>query len=276
MAAAAEDGPGRPLCPGPGGRARPRGPSGARACGWPATRCRTPADRPRPTRWSGWPPGLGRDDLLLVLLSGGASALLPAPVAGVSLEDKAAATRLLLRAGATIHELNTVRKHLSRLKGGGLARAAAPARVAALVLSDVVGRRPLHHRLGTGGPRSHHLRRRARACCAARGMGAQVPAAVRAHLEAGIRGRRAGDAEARRPAVPPGGHDGRGQQPAERGRGRPRGPAPGPAAAWSSPRGWRARRGRRPGSWWPSCASAWRAAGRRPRRCACWPGARPR
>ena len=83
--------------------------------------------------------GLGRDDLLLVLLSGGASALLPSPAEGVTLEDKARTTALLLRSGATIHELNAVRKHLSRLKGGGLARAAFPARVATLVLSDVVG-----------------------------------------------------------------------------------------------------------------------------------------
>jgi hydroxypyruvate reductase len=82
---------------------------------------------------------LERDDLLLVLLSGGASALLPAPADGVTLEQKARTTALLLRAGATIHELNAVRKHLSRLKGGGLARAAAPARVMALALSDVVG-----------------------------------------------------------------------------------------------------------------------------------------
>jgi glycerate 2-kinase len=83
--------------------------------------------------------GLGRDDLLLVLLSGGASALLPSPAEGVTLEDKARTTALLLRAGATIHETNAVRKHLSRLKGGGLARAAVPARVVTLVLSDVVG-----------------------------------------------------------------------------------------------------------------------------------------
>ncbi len=82
---------------------------------------------------------LGRDDLLLVLLSGGASALLPAPAEGVTLADKALTTSLLLRSGASIHELNAVRKHLSRLKGGGLASAAWPARVVALVLSDVVG-----------------------------------------------------------------------------------------------------------------------------------------
>jgi hydroxypyruvate reductase len=83
--------------------------------------------------------GLGREDLLLVLLSGGASALLPSPAEGITLEDKARTTALLLRAGATIHETNAVRKHLSRLKGGGLARVAAPARVVTLVLSDVVG-----------------------------------------------------------------------------------------------------------------------------------------
>ena len=83
--------------------------------------------------------GLGPQDALLVLLSGGASALLPAPSPGLRLEDKARTTSLLLRAGATIHELNAVRKHLSRLKGGGLARRAAPARVFTLALSDVVG-----------------------------------------------------------------------------------------------------------------------------------------
>jgi glycerate 2-kinase len=83
--------------------------------------------------------GLGPCDLLIVLLSGGASALLPAPADGISLADKAATTDLLLRRGATIQELNAVRKHLSRLKGGGLARAARPARLVTLVLSDVVG-----------------------------------------------------------------------------------------------------------------------------------------
>jgi glycerate 2-kinase len=82
---------------------------------------------------------LGAGDRLLVLLSGGASALLPAPAPGLRLEDKIETTRLLLRAGADIHALNTVRKHLSRLKGGRLARIAAPARVLCLALSDVVG-----------------------------------------------------------------------------------------------------------------------------------------
>ncbi|HYH81794.1 MAG TPA: DUF4147 domain-containing protein [Longimicrobium sp.] len=81
----------------------------------------------------------GARDLVLCLLSGGASALWPAPVRGVSLTDLRALTDALLRAGATIREVNTVRKHLSRIGGGWLARAAYPARVVTLVVSDVVG-----------------------------------------------------------------------------------------------------------------------------------------
>jgi glycerate 2-kinase len=79
------------------------------------------------------------NDLLIVVVSGGGSALLPSPVSGVTLADKGEVTRLLLASGATINELNCVRKHLSVLKGGGLARLAHPARVVALILSDVVG-----------------------------------------------------------------------------------------------------------------------------------------
>lgn len=81
----------------------------------------------------------GADDLLLVLVSGGGSALTPAPVPPITLGDKQAMTRLLLAAGANINQLNAVRKHCSLLKGGQLARAAAPARVLALLLSDVIG-----------------------------------------------------------------------------------------------------------------------------------------
>ncbi len=81
----------------------------------------------------------GADDLLLVLVSGGGSALTPAPVPPITLGDKQAMTRLLLAAGANINQLNAVRKHCSLLKGGQLARAAAPARVHALLLSDVIG-----------------------------------------------------------------------------------------------------------------------------------------
>lgn len=79
------------------------------------------------------------DDLLLVLISGGGSALTPAPAPPITLEEKQALTRLLLRAGATITQLNAVRKHCSILKGGQLARAAGQARVHALLLSDVIG-----------------------------------------------------------------------------------------------------------------------------------------
>ena len=77
-------------------------------------------------------------DLLIVLLSGGASSLLPAPVAGVTLADKQRTTRLLLRSGATINEINVVRKHLSSIKGGGLA-ASTRAKIVTLLLSDVIG-----------------------------------------------------------------------------------------------------------------------------------------
>lgn len=79
------------------------------------------------------------DDLILCLISGGASALTPAPVAPVTLADKQRTTALLLRSGADIHEMNTVRKHLSDFKGGQLARVAAPATVISLILSDVIG-----------------------------------------------------------------------------------------------------------------------------------------
>ena len=82
---------------------------------------------------------LGPGDLCLCLISGGGSALMPAPVDGITLADKLAVTRLLSAAGATINELNTVRKQLSRLKGGGLARACRAGRLVALIISDVLG-----------------------------------------------------------------------------------------------------------------------------------------
>jgi hydroxypyruvate reductase len=81
----------------------------------------------------------GTGELVLVLISGGGSALLPYPAEGLTLADKVATTDLLLASGADIGEMNTVRKHLSRLKGGGLARLAAPADLHALILSDVLG-----------------------------------------------------------------------------------------------------------------------------------------
>ncbi len=80
-----------------------------------------------------------RRDVLLALISGGASALACAPAAGVTLANKVSVARDLTSAGATIAELNLVRRHLSRIKGGGLARACAPARVVTIVASDVIG-----------------------------------------------------------------------------------------------------------------------------------------
>ncbi len=77
--------------------------------------------------------------LVICLISGGGSALMVLPVAGISLEDKQKTTKVLLGCGATIHEINTIRKHLSSIKGGGLARAVFPATMVSLILSDVVG-----------------------------------------------------------------------------------------------------------------------------------------
>lgn len=85
---------------------------------------------------------LNARDLVLVAISGGASALLSAPVEPITLPDKQKTTDLLLRAGATIHELNAVRKHISALKGGRLASLAYPATVVSLILSDVIGDSP--------------------------------------------------------------------------------------------------------------------------------------
>jgi len=78
-------------------------------------------------------------DLVICLISGGASALLPLPAPGLTLDDKQSVTRQLLACGANIHEINTVRKHLSAVKGGQLAALAAPAKLLTLVLSDVIG-----------------------------------------------------------------------------------------------------------------------------------------
>jgi glycerate 2-kinase len=82
---------------------------------------------------------LSEKDLVICLISGGGSALLPLPVAGISLEEMQALTGSLLRCGATINEINAVRKHISQIKGGQLARLAYPADLVSLILSDVVG-----------------------------------------------------------------------------------------------------------------------------------------
>jgi hydroxypyruvate reductase len=81
----------------------------------------------------------GEKDLVICLMSGGGSALLPSPGPGLTLADKQETIQVLLSCGATIHEINTIRKHLSRIKGGQLALSAHPAKVVSLILSDVVG-----------------------------------------------------------------------------------------------------------------------------------------
>lgn len=88
--------------------------------------------------------GLTADDLVLCLISGGGSALLTLPAAGISLEDKQAINRSLLKSGATIAEMNCVRRHLSAIKGGRLAAACLPARVVNLIISDVPGDDPVN------------------------------------------------------------------------------------------------------------------------------------
>ena len=86
--------------------------------------------------------GLGPEDQLVFLASGGGSALLSLPAPGLTLDDKREVTNGLLKSGATIAEINTVRKHLSAIKGGRLAAAAAPARIVTLAISDVPGDDP--------------------------------------------------------------------------------------------------------------------------------------
>lgn len=131
----------------------------------------------------------GERDLVLVLLSGGGSAQFCLPAEGISLEDKRRTTDALMKAGAGIGELNTVRKHLSAVKGGRLARAAAPARVLTLVISDVIG-----NDLGTiaSGPThwDDSTWTDVRAVLEARNLWGSVPEAVRKAAGEGERGGR--------------------------------------------------------------------------------------
>lgn len=127
--------------------------------------------------------GLGAEDQVLALISGGGSALLPAPAPGITLADKIAVNKGLLASGADITEMNLVRQQLSALKGGGLLRLAAPAPVTALILSDVIGDElaviasgPTVAPIGT--------RADAMAILRARGIWEGLPEAVRAHLSA--------------------------------------------------------------------------------------------
>ncbi len=129
----------------------------------------------------------GRDDLVICLVSGGASALLPLPAEGITLEEKQATTRLLLACGATIHEINAVRKHISRIKGGQLARLAAPARVESLLLSDVIGDDLDVIGSGPTAPDASTFAAAA-AVLDRHAIRDRVPASVRNRIEQGVRG----------------------------------------------------------------------------------------
>lgn len=129
---------------------------------------------------------LGPRDLLIVLLSGGASSLIPAPVEGVSLADKQRLTQMLLRSGATIQEINTVRKHLSTIKGGRLAEATR-ARIVTLMLSDVIGDEWTAIGSGPTAP-DPSTYRDAIAIMKAYRIWTKAPASIRRHLERGERG----------------------------------------------------------------------------------------
>lgn len=124
--------------------------------------------------------GLTADDLVLCLMSGGASALLGLPAPGLALADKQAVNKALLRSGATIHQMNCVRKHLSAIKGGRLAAAAAPARVVTLAISDVPGDDPSV--IGSG-PTVADPTTRADALRILRDFAIDAPASVLAWLE---------------------------------------------------------------------------------------------
>jgi hydroxypyruvate reductase len=125
---------------------------------------------------------LGPDDQLVFLASGGGSALLALPASGLTLADKQAVTRSLLRSGATIAEINTVRKHLSAIKGGRLAAAAAPASIVTLAISDVPGDDPA---VIASGPTVPDPTTYADARAVLAKYGIDKPAAVVEHLAAG-------------------------------------------------------------------------------------------
>jgi len=124
--------------------------------------------------------GLSADDLVLCLISGGGSALLSLPAPGVSLEDKQAINSALLKSGASIHEINTVRKHLSAIKAGRLAAAAAPAEIVSLIISDVPGDNPSVIASGPTTPDSSTL---AEARAVLKRYGIKPPLSVQKRLE---------------------------------------------------------------------------------------------
>jgi hydroxypyruvate reductase len=126
--------------------------------------------------------GLGADDTVICLISGGGSSLLPLPLDGITLEDKQAVNRALLASGATIGEMNTVRRHLSAIKGGRLAAACHPARVVTLLISDVPGDQPCDI---ASGPTVGDPTTCADALAIVKRYGIALPTAVREVLESG-------------------------------------------------------------------------------------------
>jgi glycerate 2-kinase len=126
--------------------------------------------------------GLTADDLVLCLISGGGSSLLPLPAPGLTLDHKQAVNRALLKSGATISEMNCVRRHLSAIKGGRLGAACHPARVLTLLLSDVPGDNPIDI---ASGPTVADPTTCEDALAIIRRYGIEVPAAVREVLETG-------------------------------------------------------------------------------------------
>ena len=126
--------------------------------------------------------GLASDDLVLGLISGGGSSLLALPLDGLSLEDKQQVNRALLKSGASISEMNCVRRHLSAIKGGRLAAACHPARVVTLLISDVPGDNPIDI---ASGPTVADPTTCADALAIVRRYGIELPAAARQSLESG-------------------------------------------------------------------------------------------
>jgi len=127
-------------------------------------------------------------DLVLCMLSGGGSALLPLPAPGITLADKQEMSRMLLACGATIHEINTLRKHTSAIKGGRLAEAVYPATLVSLILSDVIGDDLDVIASGPTVPDTSTFRE-AQAIVDKYGLGEKLPGSIRGHLEAGRNGR---------------------------------------------------------------------------------------
>ena len=126
--------------------------------------------------------GLGKNDLVLCLISGGGSSLLALPAEGLSLEEKQGINKALLNSGANISEMNCVRKHLSRIKGGRLAAACAPARVVTLTISDVPGDDPS---IIASGPTVPDASSCAEAVAILQRYGIEVPGAIMSLLEQG-------------------------------------------------------------------------------------------